>query len=213
MSGPEEARKAQAGLLIVLLCFLFPPDASLARTAIWPGVRFCDGCGCRWSGGVDDAGCGSHGPVHVRILILVRSFPPPSPAVSPTAARARLPHTKTCPPRLRRDAPPSLTRARHRHPQPLLSSPPSDCHGCTPWLSRWLHRHCDAGHFTTGWRHCVALRQFTSHKNGHFVYRVTSLTNSHSNSIIHRQDERLSISLKFQSVGAMLRALRQIHEH
>lgn len=26
--------------------------------------------------GVGDAGCGSHGPLHVRILILVRSFPP-----------------------------------------------------------------------------------------------------------------------------------------
>lgn len=86
LSGPEEARKAQRVCSLSCFVFLFPPDASLARTAIWPGVRFCDGCGCRWSGGVDDAGCGSHGPVHVRILILVRSFPPPSPAMSPTAA-------------------------------------------------------------------------------------------------------------------------------
>ena len=85
--------------------------------------------------GVGDAGCGSHGPLHVRILILVRSFPPP-PLVSPTAARARLPHTKTCRPRLRRDAPlpwprAAPRRAKHRHPRPLLSLPWSNCHGCS----------------------------------------------------------------------------------
>lgn len=42
------------------------------------------------TGGVDDAGCGSHGPVHVRILILVRSSPsPPSPSGRVSCCRPR----------------------------------------------------------------------------------------------------------------------------
>ncbi|KAG0721614.1 Failed axon connections [Chionoecetes opilio] len=60
--------------------------------------------------------------------------------MSLTSPRARLPHTKTCRPRLRQDAP--LPRSR---PAPCQAQAPQlawrDCHGCSGELQGWNVDH------------------------------------------------------------------------